>query len=237
MERNSEKPLYLQVAEMFRDMILNGELKVGDVIPPEIELAKTYSVARITIRKAINELVQDHLLIRRVGNGTFVSEPKIEREIVSVAGFTERLQSRGIKAGAKTIEVNRMKSDMKLANLLRIPQGSEIVEIVRLRLIHEVPVALEYSYLPLTLCPDIDKESFDNNSLYLLLENKYSLHPYHSSKTLELTRAKNKEAKLLELSKGAPLFLMMATVFTDDNRVMEYVKTLFIGERFRFQVY
>ncbi|UUZ84983.1 GntR family transcriptional regulator [Paenibacillus sp. P26] len=202
-----------------------------------MDLAKKYSVARITIRKAINELVQDHLLVRRAGKGTFVSEPKIERELVSVAGFTERLQSRGIKAGAKTIEVNRMKSDAKLAGLLRIPQGAEIVEIARLRLIHEVPVALERSYIPLSLCPDIDKESFDNNSLYLLLENKYSLRPYHSSKTLELTRATNKEAKWLQVSKGSPLFLMMATVFTEDNTVMEYVKTLFIGERFRFQVY
>lgn len=234
--KNNETPLYLQFAEKFRQMILSGELQVGDVFPPEVELAKQYGVGRITIRSAINELVQENLLVRRSGKGTFVSEPKIDRELVSVASFTERTQSRGLRAGAVCLEVNVIKADEKLAGQLRVSQGSNVVEVVRLRLINDVPLSIDRSYLPHSLCPGIEKENLEENSLYMLLESKYGIKPFHSSKTIELTRATPKEAKLLQTAKGAPLFLLVATVFTEDNRVMEYVKSLFIGERFRFQV-
>jgi GntR family transcriptional regulator len=237
MNKINETPMYLQFAEKFRQMILNGEYKVGDIFPPEVEMAKKYGVARITIRNAINELVQDNLLTRRSGKGTFVQEPKIERQLVHVAGFTEHMQSRGIKAGALSVEVNRIKADAKLAASLHIAVGSEVIEFIRIRLTNEVPVAIERSYLPRDLCPGIEEENLENNSLYMLLETKYALRPYHSSKTIELTRATHKEAKMLNVSKGASLFLMVATVFTEDNRVMEFAKILFIGERFRFQVY
>lgn len=236
MNKSNEMPLYLQFAEMFRQMILSGEYKVGDMFPPEVELAKKHGVARITIRNAINELVQDHLLSRKSGRGTFVLEPKIDRQLVRVGGFTELMQSRGIKAGALCVEVNQIKADDKLAANLHIQVGSEVIEIIRIRSINDVPVAIERSYLSRDLCPGIEEENLENNSLYMLLDNKYGLRPFHSSKTLELTRATPKEAKMLSVSKGAPLFLMVATVFTEDNRVMEFAKIVFIGERFRFQV-
>ncbi|MFC7395462.1 GntR family transcriptional regulator [Scopulibacillus cellulosilyticus] len=239
MEINSNNniPLYQQYAEKFRQMILNKEISVGERFPAEIDLAEKYGVARITIRKAINELVQDDLLVRKRGKGTFVAEPKIERKLVNVASFTERMQSRGIRAGARCIDVKVINADDKLSKKLRIPKKSEVVELVRLRLSNNVPVALERSYLPSEAYPGIEKENLEDNSLYQILESKYQTRPGHSSKTLELTRATSLEAKLLKTSVGSPLFLMISTVFTEENQVMEYVEILFLGDRFRFQVY
>lgn len=235
--KNSDIPLYEQYAEKFRQMILNNEYKVGDKFPVEMELAKKYGVARITIRTAINELVEEGLLVRKRAKGTFVTEPKIEREFVNVASFTERMQSRGIKASAKCHSINKIKADAKLSKRLQIEEGEEVVEIVRIRLTDGKPVALERSYLPSYLFPGIENEDLENNSLYRLLESKYSIRPGHSSKTLELTRATLKEAQLLNTTASASLFLLLGIVFSEENQVMEYVESLFLGDRFRFQVY
>lgn len=235
--KNNDVPLYVQFSEKIRQMILTGDLSVGDRLPAEVDLAKKYGVGRITIRKAINELVTDDLLVRRRGKGTFVAEPKINRDLVDVTSFTERMQSRGIRAGAICHKVSKFKTDEKLLRKLQLPKGADVVEIIRIRLTNGTPVALERSYLPSNLCPDIENEDLENNSLYYLLEQKYSIRPQHSVKTLELTRATSEEAKLLQVSTGTPLFLMLATVFTEENQVLEYAKNLFLGDRFRFQVY
>lgn len=235
--KNSELPLYLQYAEKFRKMILEGEFNEGDKFPAEIDLSKQYGVARITIRNAINELVRDNLLVRRPGKGTFIAEPKIEREFVNVSSFTDRMHSRGMQAGAKCHSIKLIKATEKLSKYLQIKQGDRVIEIVRIRLTNNTPVALEYSYLPQYLYPGLEEEELENKSLYHLIEKKYAIIPSHSSKTLELTRATLKEAKLLNTSTNTSLFLLMATVFTKDHLVMEYAKILFLGERFRFQVY
>lgn len=239
MDINSDNniPLYQQYAEKFRQMILNKEISVGDRFPAEIDLAEKYGVARITIRNAINELVQDNLLVRKRGKGTFVAEPKIERKLVNVASFTERMQSRGIRAGAQCIDLKVIKADDKLSKKLQIPKKADVVELVRLRSSDNTPVALERSYLPNDSYPGIEQERLENNSLYHVLESKYRTRPGHSSKTLEMARASSLEAKLLKTSVGSPLFLMISTVFTEENQVMEYVEILFKGDRFRFQVY
>ncbi|MGJ8538482.1 GntR family transcriptional regulator [Heyndrickxia coagulans] len=236
-EKSKDIPLYLYFAEKFKQKILSGELRPGDQFPPEIKLAKKYGVARVTIRNAINVLVQEKLIIRLKGKGSFVAEPKIERELVNVASFTERMQSRGMRAGALCHEVKLIKADTGLSQQLHIDLGSEVVEIVRIRLTNDNPVAIEKSYLPRDLCPGIEKENLEDNSLYYILDSKYSLQPAHSSKTIELARATLDEAKLLHIPKGTPLFLIRATVFTQTNQVMEFVNTLFLGDKFRFQVY
>lgn len=235
--KNNDVPLYTQFAERFRRMILSGDLSVGDQFPAEIDLAKKYGVARITIRNAINQLVREDLLVRRRGKGTFVAEPKIERDLVNVASFTERMQSRGIRAGAICHEINELKADDNLSKKLHVSKNSKVIEVVRIRLSNNTPVALERSFLPKDLCPDIENEDLEKNSLYYLLEQKYSTKPRHSIKTLELTTGTNEEAQLLQISTGTPLFLLLATVFSEENQVMEYAKLLFLGNHFRFQVY
>ncbi|WP_248924088.1 GntR family transcriptional regulator [Paenibacillus hamazuiensis] len=237
IDQDTETPLYVQLIEKFRNMIETGEMQSGERFPAELELAKRYGVARITVRSAIAELVQDGLLVRHQGKGTFVAEQKIDRELVSVASFTDRMNSRGIRAGSRLVSVRTVKATGKQARLLGVEEGAAIVEIVRLRLSDGVPVALETSCLSAERCPGVEKEDLVEQSLYHLLDSKYGIRPAHSSKTLELARAMTKEAKLLGVKTGTPLFLLTAVVYSEDNQVMEYVKTLFRGDRFRFQVH
>lgn len=229
-------PLYAQLIDRFRQMIESGELAPGDRFPAELDLAEQYGVARITVRRAINELVQDGLLVRRQGKGSFVATPKIERELVNVASFTARMQAKGIHPGSKVLDVQVISATKKLATQLLVPEGAPIVEIQRLRYANEEPTALETSYLSLDRCPGINEVDFNCCSLYQVLEKKYAMRPDHSRRTLEMAFATNKESRLLQISAGAPLFLMQAVVSTADGTVMEYAKLLFRGDRFRFQI-
>ncbi|SDD96399.1 GntR family transcriptional regulator [Paenibacillus sp. UNCCL117] len=237
VDQETETPLYVQLTEHFRSMLETGELQPGERFPAELELVKHYGVARITVRTAIAELVQDGMLVRRQGKGTFVAEHKIDRELVNVASFTERMNSRGLRAGSRIISMKTVKAAGKTARLLGIMEGDAVIEIVRLRLSNEVPVALETSSLPADRYPGMEEGDLAEQSLYHLLDSKYGIRPAHSSKTLEMARAESREARLLGVKNAAALFLLTAVVYSEDNRVMEYVHTLFRADRFRFLVH
>ncbi len=229
--------MYAQLADQFRFMIESGKLHPGDRFPAELDLAKKYGIGRITVRSAINELVQEGLLIRIQGKGTFVAEPKIERELVNVASFTDRIQSRGMRAGSRLLDVSVIPASRKIAQVLGVSENDPVVEFKRLRLSNDEPVALETSYLSVDRFPGIEDENLENKSLYQILESKYQVRLVHSSKTLELVRASKTESNMMQIPAGTPLFLMTAVVYAEDNQVIEYAKILFHGDRFKFQVY
>ncbi|MCR8632800.1 GntR family transcriptional regulator [Paenibacillus radicis (ex Xue et al. 2023)] len=229
-------PLYIQLAEQFRELIQSDQLQFGDRFPAEMDLAGEYEVSRITVRKAIEDLVNEGILARKQGKGTFVSKPKIDRELVNVTSFTDRMQARGMTAGARSMDVKVTPASLKMALLLGVPENSEIAEIQRLRLINDEPVSLETSYLSLERCPGIQHEILVDQSLYQILDKKYGLRPAYSSKTLELVYASPSESRLLNTVKGASMFLMTALVYSEQRQVMEYVKIISRGDRFRFQM-
>lgn len=233
---NGTEPLYLQLFNHLKNLIDSGELQPLDQIPPEIELSKQFKISRITVRKAIAELVDCGLLTRVQGMGTFVAKPKIERALVNVSSFTERMQARGMRAGAKALGVEIEPATQKLSKLLGIREGSDVVRLERIRLINQEPVSFETSYLAREFCPGIENENLDDHSLYQILDSKYQLRPGFSNKTLEIAYANSKEGKILGVPKGFPLFLMTALVYSEDHRVMEYVKIILRGDRFRFQM-
>jgi GntR family transcriptional regulator len=235
LSRDSSKPLYLQIYEELCEFVQTGGLKPGDQFPTELELVDRYEVGRITVRRAIAEMVQEGRLVRRAGKGTFVATPKIERQLVDVSSFTERLRALGLQPSARVIEVKTVPATARLARELDVNVDDPILTLVRLRLSNEAPVALETSYLSLLRCPGLDSLDLNQISLYELLGEHYGLHPVSSEKTLELTVANAWEARHLNVRPGAPLFLLRARVMGESEPI-EYVKTLLRGDRFRFRV-
>lgn len=236
LDPDSPIPLYAQLLERLRQLIDSGELGPGDQFPTELDLVRDYGIARVTVRRAINELVRDGLLSRSPGKGSFVAAPKIERELVNVASFTSRMQALGAAVASRVVAVEVVPADARLSRLLAVRDGAPVVCIRRVRLANGEPVTIEASHLSLERCPGIDQEDFSRRSLYELLDAKYGLRPALSHKTLELTRAARDESRLLATTPGAPLFLLTATVLTADSAVMEYAEILCRGDRFRFQI-
>lgn len=233
--RDSGKPLYLQIYEELCELVEKGNLKPGDQFPTELELVGRYQVSRITVRRAIAEMVQEGRLVRRAGKGTFVAAPKIERQLLDVSSFTERMRALGLQPSSRVIEVKKVQATARLGRELEVQVGAPVLALVRLRFSNETPVALETSYLSLQRCAGLDCLALDQSSLYELLSEHYGLHPVSSEKTLELAAANAWEAKHLSIRPGAPLFLLRARVMGESEPI-EYVKILLRGDRFRFKI-
>ena len=225
-------PLYQQLEDIIQAQIETGELKSGEQIPTEVFLANKYKVSRITIRQTLADLVKKGLLYRKQGKGTFVAIPKIERELISVHSFSERMRSKGYIPGSQVLSLTLIKANTSVRKYLELGEGEEVVAIERLRLTNEEPIVLENSFIPYSAYPLVLEADIRLGSLYQFLKEKYHV----SRKTLEITVANEYEAKLLKIYPGQPLFLLNAVVLTEDNRPIEYVKTLLRGDRVKFQI-
>lgn len=235
LDRESAKPLYLQIYDRLYHLVATGELKPGERVPAELELAERFGIGRVTVRRAFDDLVNERLLIRRRGKGTFVAEGKIERQLVDVDSFTARMQALGQEASAQLLHVERIPATRAVSKRLAVEVETPTISITRLRLANGKPVAIETSTLSLERFPSFDERDFESISLYQVLREEYGSRPERSVKTLEITTAAPDEAGPLEVAMGAPLFLLMATVYEGDTP-LEHVKTLLRGDRFRFRI-
>jgi GntR family transcriptional regulator len=236
LKRNSVSPLYTQIYEQLYEQINSGDLKPGDQIPPELNLVEDFGVARVTVRRAIADLVEEGVLVRHAGKGTFVAKPKIERKLVNVTSFSSRMAAVGMHARSHVVSRAVIPATRLLASELDLELDAPVVSILRVRFSDEEPVSLERVYMSLQRFPKLDTISLENISLYDLLEKEYNITPIRSKKLLELAIARPEEAELLHLDRaGAPLFLMRTTVYGQEFPI-EYAKILMRGDRFRFQV-
>ncbi len=235
LNRNSSKPLYLQIYEELCGLLHTGKLKPGDRFPTELDLVECYGVARITVRRAIAEMVQEGRLVRQAGKGTFVATPKIERQLVDVSSFTERIRALGLEPSSQLLEAKTIPATARLARELDIYSEAPVLTLIRLRFSDNTPVAIETSYLSLERCPDLEKHDLNQVSLYQVLREEYGLYPTFSEKTLEIASAHAWEARRLSIQSGAPLFLLRARVMSA-TQPLEYVKILLRGDRFRFKI-
>jgi GntR family transcriptional regulator len=229
-------PLYQQLEDIIQAQIETGELKPGEQVPPEILLADQYNVSRITIRQTLADLVKKGLLFRKQGKGTFVATPKIERELISVHSFSERMRSKGYIPGSKVLSIKLTLATPNVRKYLELGEGEQVIAIERLRLSNQEPIVLENSFISYSAYPLVLEADINIGSLYQFLKEKYNVAPTISKKTLEITVANEYEAKLLKIYPGQPLFLLRALVMTDDKRPVEYVKTLLRGDRVKFQI-
>ena len=234
LDRGSSKPLYLQIYEELVDLLDSGKLKTGAQFPRELELVKRYGVARITVRRAISDLVLEGRLIRRAGKGTFVAAPKIDRHIVDVSSFTARMGTLGFQSRACVLEVRKIPATPRLCRELELEADAPVLELIRLRYSNDEPVALETSFLSLDRCPRLDQIDFNDRSLYEVLKTEYGLEPKSAVRSLEMTYANEWETQHLAISKATPMFLLRAQVYSS-TAPLEYVKILLRGDRFRFR--
>lgn len=148
LNKESSVPLYQQLMEVIQNQILNGELKENDRIPTEIELSREYDVSRITVRKAVELLVEEEILVKRQGIGTFVSQKKLCRNINGFMGFTQSCLAEGNTAGAQLVSAELAEATMVDAEELKIQEHEKIIKIVRVRTCDGIPVMLEENHFP-----------------------------------------------------------------------------------------
>jgi GntR family transcriptional regulator len=236
IDPNDFMPRYYQLANILRESIANGKFEAHQSIPSERQLESIYSVSRPTIRQAIDLLVRQGFLYREHGRGTFVSPQKLQKGISELTSFSEDMKQRGFEPGQKILEIGYIQPPEKVRQHLELPEEcDQVLRIERLRLGDDVPMGLQTSYHNLPDGQTITRDELEKyGSLYRILQEKFHLIPTEADETLEVTLATPREASLLQIESGSPLLLSERTTYSQYRRVIEFVKILYRGDRYRY---
>jgi GntR family transcriptional regulator len=237
IDRSSPIPYYIQVKDALQLRIQDGSWQPGDQIPGEPELCRMFDVSRTVIRQALNDLVYRGLLVRKKGKGTFVAEPKIRESLVQkLTGFHQDMVEQGYTPVTRVLKQGLVPANRKVAAYLGIDEGTEVVEIERVRFVQDEPIQLTTTYLPYRLCPELLQQDLTDKSLYIFLEKQCGIMIARGHRSIEAVPANDYEARLLQVKKGAPLIMLNSVSFLSDGTPIEYYHALHRGDRTRFEV-
>jgi GntR family transcriptional regulator len=229
LDKNSPITLKDQLEKIIRDNIENEVWAPGTAIISENQLSKEYGVSRMTVRLVITKLVQEGLLYRVQGKGTFVMKQKISATPLPHAGIREQLESMGYTIKTKLLFHNMVIPGNKVAKALGIPPEMEIQSIVRVRYIKEEPFSIHRSYIHPDYTMDVSDEELETEQLCHLFQQIYNIVPTKVEETLELVNCRENECFMLNVEEGSPL-LMLVDIMKNNSDNYEYSEVLFKGD-------
>ena len=234
MSGAQESLLYSRVETVLAGEISDGQLKVGDQMPTEDFLIERFEVSRITVRRAVQNLVSRGLVEIRRGKGTFVTAPKITQEPTELSGFVEDMQALGRKPTARLIGKEVVTADANVARHLALTKGERVVRIRRVRLADGIPLSFDETYLPLEIGKKIITNNLKVEPIFSLLERKYDVPLVEAEYKLEAVAAEAEVAAALRVKQGSPIFRIERTSYSTRNRPVDYEKLYYRGDLVRF---
>ncbi len=229
LNENSPIPLYYQLQNIVRNKIEKGEYKIGDKIPSERKLSEKVGLSRMTIRKAINNLVKEGILERRRGQGTFVSQNNND-SLPGLLGFKEHVEARDMVPSSKLIEHKVIKIGNEIAEKLNIEFGEEVILTVRLRLADSRPIGFEKSYIPYSICPRLLEVDLAKGSIYNCLK-EVGYAPTGANQEIEAILCNNELSVILGIEEGKPILQNTRTTFSGEIPI-EFSYNYYIGDRY-----
>lgn len=218
-----KQPLYDQLVDLLSEKIEN-EMSPGDMLPSERELASKYCLSRTTVRLAMSELEELGLVTRKHGKGTFVSS--VSRETTDLTGaysFTEQMRSLGRVPSTRNLD-------------FEVREASKVYRMRRLRFADDVPLMIERTYVPVSLCEGLTLARMEGQSLYDIMEKDYHITIRCAQETFGARLVRPDEAKLLGIEEGSPVFRMVRTTYSSKNTVVEYTRTVARADEFEYRV-
>ena len=233
--KSAPLPKYYQLRETLREQI--EVLQAGQPIPSENELCLAHAVSRITVRKAVNDLIHEGLLYTVQGKGTFVSPHKFRVQWAQeTAGFHADMARRGLSVKVRILEQILVSADERVAAELNVNLGAPVVKLVRLRYVDDQPFDIATNFLPAQLFPGLEREDMVTASLYALLRTKYGIQLDHGVRLAEAAPCSPEEAKLLRIKTSVPLLVIQSTMYDVDNRPVEYGVAKQRGDRAQVEI-
>ncbi|OCL25978.1 transcriptional regulator [Orenia metallireducens] len=229
LNENSPIPLYYQLENIIREKIEKGVYQPGDKIPSERQYSEEINLSRITIRKAINNLVQEGILERRRGQGTFVSEKKLDT-FPGLIGFNEHIEMMGMVPSSKVLENKVVFATHEIANRLEIKEEDKIILTARLRFANNQPIGYEKSYIPYNICPEILEIDLSKESIYNTL-SKVGYKPTLANQEIEAILADEEIAELLGGSVDQPILRNTRVTYSGTTPV-EFSLNFYRGDNY-----
>lgn len=222
-------PAYKRIQGAILKRIQTGQLKPGDSVDSERELARIHRVSLMTARHALAGLEREGLVERRRGAGTFVAPPKIHFN--KLMSFTEQMVSRGLSGISRVLSATVVDNEPDIAARLALPPNSKMIRIERLRQGAEEPFALETAYLSAEDFAGLTRAPLERGSLFSVLEREYGLTVAHADEEIDATAADGITADLLNVSRGAPLLRIRQVIFSSTGKPTIYVLGLYRSDR------
>lgn len=213
MSEEIHKPLYARIQEYIADLILSGKLAPESKIQSERDFSEDLGVSRMTVRRALTDLVNEGLLERRHGSGTYVARPKVTYEAREMVNYVQAMQKRNVATGSQLIEFGEIVASRRLAELLELEIGDPIYRVVVLRLANRVPVILERGFLSCIHCPQLEDWDMEKSSVIDLLTTVYKIKPGRISQTVEAVPASEPITEQLRVEDGFPLLMLSRTFY------------------------
>lgn len=233
VDKASPIPIYYQIQGHIRGKIKTNEWAEGETIPSERLLSEEFGVSRMTVRQAIQGLVDEGILTRKRGSGTYVSKEKVEQPLYGVTSFTTLMEQRGMQASSRLISFAKRMPDSKEAEKLQISETDDVFHIERIRLGDDLPIAIETAVVPCSIAEGLTEEAIQK-SLYEFIEMKLGQNFGEGKQSIEAISASEKTAELIDVPVGSPI-LHIERITTLKNGVpFEYVRSQYAGNRFKF---
>ncbi|MBP3040111.1 GntR family transcriptional regulator [Bacillaceae bacterium Marseille-Q3522] len=232
VNKNLPTPLYHQVKDYFEEKITAEEWEPGYQLPSEKELAVQFKVSTITIKRAIQDLVNKGILYRQRGKGTFVSR-KEEKDISQMV----TLRNDAVHAQLhphKTLSFQKTEAGVTIAKKLQINENDEVFKIHRLKMEDQTPVVMEYTYVPSRLFPDLSQAYLENDLFYNIFINKYGVKLGKAKIYFSTIIADEYEANLLHIPIGEQLFVLERFTFSEEKQAIEYSKFIIRQEKSKY---
>lgn len=206
-------------------------LGVGTAIPSERQLSADLGVSRLTLRAALDDLAREGYLVRRRGSGTYVQQRKIAQEL-TMTSFSEDMRRRGMVPGSRTLSLTKQLAGARLGRFLNVSPGAEIVVVKRLRLADGVSMAIETLHIPAEVVPGVKPADLEG-SFYELLRSRYAIEIAAAMQTIEPTVTNEEESAALGVPLHSPAFLFERTSRDETDRTLEFVHSIYRGDRYR----
>ncbi|MHC5268294.1 GntR family transcriptional regulator, LSA1692 subfamily [Enterococcus sp. LJL98] len=233
-ERHSTKVKFEAVAKAIEDRVKEGVYVSSQKLPSEYDLAKEFAVSRLTIRKAIDELIQKNILYKLKGKGSYVMSPqKIQSGRSGLQGFTEAAKEYGKTSHTEVISFKTLKKvPQNILDALHLTKDDQVKELIRRRLYDQTPMTVEKLYLPAVHVAGFTQSDFEQ-SLFQLLEEKVAIA--YSHQEIEAILVTKELAKLLEVPIGSPLLQVNSLTYTKDAAPILYDCSYYRADKYTFK--
>lgn len=227
-----DKPVFQQIADDFKKQINDGQLTDGHRLPSERELAESYRVSRMTVRHAIEKLVEDGFVQKRAGAGTFVVPKPVGENLIGLTSFSQLMKQQGRKPGSKILGYIVEEPTKNQAKKLNLPYGEEVVIIDRIRTADDLPIAYEEAIIPARYMKGINKNDI-NKSLYeALSKNGLNLETASFKQEFYARKSPKAIADILQMKNGDPVLYLEQISTLESDDIFEYTRAFYYGERY-----
>lgn len=235
--RHEAGQIHLRVITALHGMIDHPEATPGDKIPSERVLAERLGVSRMTVRRAVDDLVRLGRLERRSTSGTHIAGPSVMRplDLGQATSFTRVMQTSGARPGARLLFFEARSASRQLAEHLALSEGAPLIVIRRLRTANGLPIAVETSHLPAERVPGlVAADLFGDASLYALLRDRFAIEPERRRAQIGVVPISAEDAELLGLQAGTNVLSYRLDIFDRDGRPIEYMSSVNHTQRVNF---